>query len=337
MLQIITTDNTHVLPSWQKELANAVKNPQQLLQLLDLSPKNVLLSLKARKSFPMLVPLPFVNKMKKGDINDPLLQQVLPITDEELVSDGYSTDPLEEHDSALPGLLHKYQSRVLLILKSGCAVNCRYCFRRHFPYQDNNINKKQLQEIITYIKSHPEVNEVILSGGDPLMSKDDFLQYLINELELLPQLTRLRLHSRLPVVIPSRITDQLCSMFNKSRLKVVFVLHINHSNEIDTIFKNAMNKLNQAGVQLLNQSVLLKGVNDNSQALVALSEALFEAHILPYYLFLLDKVQGAQHFDLPEQRAIQLVQKMSVALPGYLVPRLSREIAGEKSKTLITI
>lgn len=337
MLQIITTDNTHVLPSWQKELANAVKNPQQLLQLLDLSPKNVLLSLKARKSFPMLVPLPFVNKMKKGDINDPLLQQVLPITDEELVSDGYSTDPLEEHDSALPGLLHKYQSRVLLILKSGCAVNCRYCFRRHFPYQDNNINKKQLQEIITYIKSHPEVNEVILSGGDPLMSKDDFLQYLINELELLPQLTRLRLHSRLPVVIPSRITDQLCSMFNKSRLKVVFVLHINHSNEIDTIFKNAMNKLNQAGVQLLNQSVLLKGVNDNSQALIALSEALFEAHILPYYLFLLDKVQGAQHFDLPEQRAIQLVQKMSVALPGYLVPRLSREIAGEKSKTLITI
>lgn len=337
MLQIITTDNTHVLPSWQKELANAVKNPQQLLQLLDLSPKNVLLSLKARKSFPMLVPLPFVNKMKKGDINDPLLQQVLPITDEELVSDGYSTDPLEEHDSALPGLLHKYQSRVLLILKSGCAVNCRYCFRRHFPYQDNNINKKQLQEIITYIKSHPEVNEVILSGGDPLMSKDDFLQYLINELELLPQLTRLRLHSRLPVVIPSRITDQLCSMFNKSRLKVVFVLHINHANEIDTIFKNAMNKLNQAGVQLLNQSVLLKGVNDNSQALIALSEALFEAHILPYYLFLLDKVQGAQHFDLPEQRAIQLVQKMSVALPGYLVPRLSREIAGEKSKTLITI
>ena len=337
MLQIITTDNTHVLPSWQKELANAVKNPQQLLQLLDLSPKNVLLSLNARKSFPMLVPLPFVNKMKKGDINDPLLQQVLPITDEELVSDGYSTDPLEEHDSALPGLLHKYQSRVLLILKSGCAVNCRYCFRRHFPYQDNNINKKQLQEIITYIKSHPEVNEVILSGGDPLMSKDDFLQYLINELELLPQLTRLRLHSRLPVVIPSRITDQLCSMFNKSRLKVVFVLHINHANEIDTIFKNAMNKLNQAGVQLLNQSVLLKGVNDNSQALIALSEALFEAHILPYYLFLLDKVQGAQHFDLPEQRAIQLVQKMSVALPGYLVPRLSREIAGEKSKTLITI
>ncbi|ABM04970.1 L-lysine 2,3-aminomutase [Psychromonas ingrahamii 37] len=335
MLQIITTDNTDVLPSWQKELANTVKNPQQLLQLLDISPENVPLSLKARKSFSMLVPMPFVKKMKKGDINDPLLQQVLPIEDEELVSEGYSTDPLEEHNSALPGLLHKYQSRVLLILKSGCAINCRYCFRRHFPYQDNNINKKQLQEIITYIKSHPEVNEVILSGGDPLMSKDDFLQHVINELELLPQLRRLRLHSRLPVVIPSRITDQLCHMFNKSRLNVVFVLHINHANEIDQIFKDAMNKLHQAGVQLLNQSVLLKGINDNSQALVDLSEALFEAHILPYYLFLLDKVQGAQHFDLPEQRAIQLTQEMSAALPGYLVPRLSREIAGEKNKTLI--
>lgn len=335
MPQIITLNNTHLLPSWQKELADAVKNPLQLLQLLDISPESINLSDFARKSFPMLVPLPFVNKMKKGDINDPLLAQVLPVKDEELLADGYGVDPLEEHNSALPGLLHKYQSRVLLILKSGCAVNCRYCFRRHFPYQDNNVNKKQLQEIITYIKSHPEVNEVILSGGDPLMSKDDFLQYLLNELELLPQLTRLRLHTRLPVVIPARITKQLCDMLNKSRFNVVCVLHINHANEIDPIFKDAVSKLANAGVQLLNQSVLLKGVNDNKQALIALSEALFDAHILPYYLFLLDKVQGAQHFDLSEQRAKQLIQQMNIALPGYLVPRLSREIAGQKSKTLI--
>ncbi|HEY5715325.1 MAG TPA: EF-P beta-lysylation protein EpmB [Psychromonas sp.] len=335
MPQIITLNNTHLLPSWQKELADAVKNPLQLLQLLDISPESINLSDFARKSFPMLVPLPFVNKMKKGDINDPLLAQVLPVKDEELLADGYGVDPLEEHNSALPGLLHKYQSRVLLILKSGCAVNCRYCFRRHFPYQDNNVNKKQLQEIITYIKSHPEVNEVILSGGDPLMSKDDFLQYLLNELELLPQLTRLRLHTRLPVVIPARITKQLCDMLNKSRFNVVCVLHINHANEIDQIFKDAVSKLANAGVQLLNQSVLLKGVNDNKQALIALSEALFDAHILPYYLFLLDKVQGAQHFDLSEQRAKQLIQQMNIALPGYLVPRLSREIAGQKSKTLI--
>ncbi|MGB5446219.1 MAG: EF-P beta-lysylation protein EpmB, partial [Psychromonas sp.] len=334
MSQIITPNNTHVLPSWQKELANAVKNPQQLLQLLDIPPENSNLSELARKSFPMLVPLPFVKKMKKGDLNDPLLAQVLPVQDEELLADGYGVDPLEEHNSALPGLLHKYQSRVLLILKSGCAVNCRYCFRRHFPYQDNNINKQQLQEIIGYIKSHPEVNEVILSGGDPLMSKDDFLQYLLNELELLPQLTRLRLHTRLPVVIPSRITEQLCNMLQKSRFNVACVLHINHANEIDSIFKDAMNKLADAGVHLLNQGVLLKGVNDNKSALIALSEALFDARILPYYLFLLDKVQGAQHFDLTEQRAKELIREMNIALPGYLVPRLSREIAGQKSKTL---
>ncbi len=336
MTQIITVNDTAELATWQKELANALKNPLQLLKLLDISPESVPLSLKARKCFPMLVPLPFIAKMKKGDIHDPLLKQVLPVTEEELISEGYSLDPLQEHNSAAPGLLHKYRSRVLLILKSGCAVNCRYCFRRHFPYQDNNINKKQLQEIITYIEAHPEVNEVILSGGDPLMSKDDFLQYLLNALDSMPQLTRLRIHSRLPVVIPARVTKQLCSMLKKSRLKVVLVLHINHANEIDSAFTEAISKLQQAGVQLLNQSVLLKGVNDSSQALIELSEALFSANILPYYLFLLDKVQGAQHFDLEEKKAQLLIKEMSLALPGYLVPKLSREIAGQKSKTIIS-
>ena len=335
MSEIITVDNTADLPTWQKELSNAVKNPLQLLQILDISTESLALSDIARKQFPMLVPLPFIQKMKNGDINDPLLKQVLPIMDEELLSPDYTTDPLQEHNSVIPGLLHKYQSRVLLILKSGCAVNCRYCFRRHFPYQDNNINKKQLQAVIAYIKKHPEVNEVILSGGDPLMSKDDFLQYVIDQLELLPQLTRLRLHTRLPVVIPSRVTDRLANMLQRSRFKVVCVLHINHANEIDQRFQDAIYKLHQAGVQLLNQSVLLKGINDNSQSLIALSEALFAAHILPYYLFLLDKVQGAQHFDLDEDKAKRLIQAMNSALPGYLVPKLSREIAGEKSKTVI--
>jgi len=335
MTQVITVNDTVELPTWQKELANALKNPQQLLQLLEISPESLPLSAQARKNFPMLVPLPFVKKMKKGDIHDPLLKQVLPVCSEELLSEGYSVDPLHEHNSALPGLLHKYKSRVLLILKSGCAVNCRYCFRRHFPYQNNNINKNQLQEIVTYIKAHPDVNEVILSGGDPLMSKDDFLEHVVKTLELLPQLTRLRIHSRLPVVIPSRISDKLCTILGESRFRVLFVLHINHANEIDNVLKEACSKLHQAGVQLLNQSVLLKGVNDNSQALIALSERLFDAHISPYYLFLLDKVQGAQHFDLPEKTAQLLVKEMSLALPGYLVPKLSREIAGEKSKTII--
>lgn len=328
-------NNTDVLPTWQKELANAVKNPQLLLQLLDIPTENSPLSDKARKSFPLLVPRTFIDKMKKGDINDPLLKQVLPVFDEEQISKGYSLDPLQEFNNGTQGLLHKYKSRVLLILKSGCAVNCRYCFRRHFPYQDNNINKQQLENIISYLKNHPEVNEVILSGGDPLMSKDDFLQYVIEQLQSLPQLTRLRIHSRLPVVIPARITTELCELLKQSRLKVVVVVHINHANEIDKAFKNAMLKLHAAGITLLNQSVLLKGVNDNSAALIALSEALFEANILPYYLFLLDKVQGAQHFDLTEKSAQLLVKEMSLALPGYLVPKLSREIAGKQSKTII--
>ena len=335
MTEIITVNNTDVTPSWQKELANAVKNPVQLLQLLEIEPKTVPLSEAARKSFAMLVPMPLINKMKKGDINDPLLQQVLPISNEEKITEGYSLDPLGEHKNGIQGLLHKYKSRVLLILKSGCAVNCRYCFRRHFPYQDNNLNKQQFVEVLNYLKKHPEVNEVILSGGDPLMSKDNFLQYIVSELDKLPQLKRLRIHTRLPVVIPQRITDELCQILKSSRLKVIFVLHINHANEIDSLFIAAMAKLHQAGIQLLNQSVLLKGVNDNCEALVNLSEALSQANILPYYLFLLDKVQGAQHFDLQTESALQLMKQISAELPGYLVPKLSREIAGEKSKTLI--
>lgn len=335
MTKIITVNNTDAMPSWQKELANAVKNPVQLLQLLDITPETADLSELARKNFPMLVPMPFVNKMKKGDVLDPLLQQVLPIGHEDKIVEGYSLDPLGEHQNGIQGLLHKYKSRVLLILKTGCAVNCRYCFRRHFPYQDNNLNKKQFAEILQYLKQHPEVNEVILSGGDPLMSKDDFLQYIVTALDKLPQLKRLRIHTRLPVVIPQRITDELCQLLKNSRLKVIFVLHINHANEIDMAFKEAVSKLHQAGIQLLNQSVLLKGINDSSDALVALSEALSEANILPYYLFLLDKVQGAQHFDLTTETAQLLIKQITAELPGYLVPKLSREISGEKSKTLI--
>ncbi|WP_409440078.1 EF-P beta-lysylation protein EpmB [Psychromonas sp. GE-S-Ul-11] len=335
MLKIIDVNNTADLPTWQKELANAVKNPQQLLQILEIEQETTRISELAKKQFPMLVPMPFVNKMKKGDINDPLLKQVLPIHDEELHIPGYSTDPLVEQNNQHKGLLHKYKSRVLIILKSGCAVNCRYCFRRHFPYADNSVNKSQLTNIVSYIQAHPQVNEVILSGGDPLMTKDKQLAELLDQLEALPQLTRLRIHTRLPVVIPSRITDTLTTRLQQSRLKIVMVLHINHAQEIDKPFAEAMQRCHQAGIQLLNQSVLLKDVNDDVTTLVALSEALFSVNILPYYLFLLDKVQGAAHFDLNEQKAQQLHKQMQAELPGYLVPRLSREIAGEQSKTLI--
>ena len=335
MPEIITVNNTADLPTWQKELANAVKNPLQLLEILEIEQENDLISQLARKQFPMLVPLPFVKKMKKGNINDPLLKQVLPINDEELLVSGYTTDPLVEQNNNQQGLLHKYKSRVLLILKTGCAINCRYCFRRHFPYADNNINKSQIVEIINYIQAHPDVNEVILSGGDPLMSKDKQLFELLTQLETLPQLTRLRFHSRLPVGIPSRITPILVNRLQQSRFNIVLVLHINHAQEIDKDFAAAMKLCHQAGIQLLNQGVLLKGVNDDVASLVALSEALFSVNILPYYLFLLDKVQGASHFDISEKQAQQLHKQMQAELPGYLVPRLSREIAGQQNKTLI--
>ncbi|HIP76163.1 MAG TPA: EF-P beta-lysylation protein EpmB, partial [Psychromonas hadalis] len=295
----VRNDNADVT-TWQYELANAVKNPQQLCDILRISADKLNLSDSARKAFPMIVPRPFVKKMKKGDIDDPLLKQVLPINDEEKISDGYSIDPLGEHQNGIQGLLHKYQSRVLLIVKSGCAINCRYCFRRHFPYQDNTLNKAQLQQVVDYLQSEQKINEVILSGGDPLMSKDYFLQTIVEQISGEPQIKRLRIHTRLPVVIPTRVTQQLCEILKSTRLNVTLVLHINHANEIDEDFKVAMQKLRKAGVQLLNQSVLLKGVNDSATALIDLSEALSDAGILPYYLFLLDKVQGAQHFDLEE-------------------------------------
>ena len=336
MTKIITVNNTDELASWQKELANAVKNPEKLLEMLALGNNSSLVSTLARKQFPMIVPLPFIAKMKVGDINDPLLKQVLPIQDEELVHDDYFIDPLEEHENTIPGLLHKYKSRVLLIVKSGCAINCRYCFRRHFPYQDNNLNKVQLNNVIDYLKLNPQVNEVILSGGDPLMSKDDFLAYIITSLAALPQLKRLRIHTRLPVVIPNRVTPELVDLLKRTRLQVTVVLHINHANEIDDNFKSKIQAIHQAGIQLLNQSVLLKGINDTSESLVSLSEALNSAHILPYYLFLLDKVQGAQHFDLSEEKAKSLINQMNIDLPGYLVPKLSREIPNKKYKTIIT-
>ncbi|MEG3755495.1 EF-P beta-lysylation protein EpmB [Psychromonas arctica] len=335
MLKIIDVNNTADLPTWQKELANAVKNPQQLLQILEIEQETTQISELAKKQFPMLVPMPFVKKMQKGNINDPLLKQVLPIHDEDLQLPGYSTDPLVEQNNQHKGLLHKYKSRVLIILKSGCAVNCRYCFRRHFPYADNSVNKSQLNNIVSYIQEHPDVNEVILSGGDPLMTKDKQLAELLDQLEALPQLTRLRIHTRLPVVIPSRITESLAQRLKQSRLKIVMVLHINHAQEIDKPFAEAMQRCHDAGIQLLNQSVLLKDVNAGVDALVALSEALFSVNILPYYLFLLDKVEGAAHFDLEQKEAQQLHKQMQAELPGYLVPRLSREIAGEQSKTLI--
>ncbi len=335
MLQMITRNDAPVQGHWQKELANAVKDPQQLVKMLELDEAQLEAGFAARKDFPMLVPLPFVAKMEKGNPRDPLLLQVMPQASELIKQAGFSKDPLLEHDTAAPGLLHKYKSRVLFILKAGCAVNCRYCFRRHFPYQDNSPNKQGWQQAIDYIAAHSEINEVIFSGGDPLMAKDSQLLWLTEQLAEIQHLKRLRLHTRLPVVLPNRLTAELLGLLSNNRLKTIMVLHINHANEVDNNLLQKLEPFHLSGTTLLNQSVLLKGVNDSLTALTELSEALFGANILPYYLHQLDKVQGAAHFEVSDKQAGLLMQGLLAELPGFLVPKLVREVGGESSKTPI--
>jgi len=323
--------------SWQKELGEVVTEPEKLLALLDIAVDDYIQHFKARSLFPVRVPLSFIKRMKKGDINDPLLKQVMPLSKEFVITDGYSADPLDEHDTVAEGLLHKYKHRVLMIVKSGCAVNCRYCFRRHFPYQDNSPNKKRWQSALDYIATHNEINEVIFSGGDPLMASDDHLAWLIEQIEKIPHVTRLRIHSRLPVVIPKRITKGLVTLLKQSRLKATMVLHINHPNEINHELITALEPLREARIPLFNQSVLLRGVNDDANILITLSEVLFDAGIQPYYLHLFDAVQGAAHFDVLEEDAVAIVKTMLASLPGFLMPKLVREIAGQANKTPINL
>ena len=317
-----------------QQLADVVTEPDELLRLLGLENHAELAAGRdARQLFALRVPRAFIARMKPGDAQDPLLLQVLTQREEFIQASGYSADPLDEQSSVVPGLLHKYRNRALLLVKGGCAVNCRYCFRRHFPYQDNPGNKRSWQTAIDYIATHPELDEIIFSGGDPLMAKDHELTWLIDALAQIPHLKRLRIHSRLPVVIPARITDGLCQMLAETRLQVLMVTHINHAQEIDASLAAAMQQLKRAGVTLLNQSVLLRGVNNDAQALADLSNALFDAGILPYYLHVLDKVQGAAHFYVSDEEARALVRTLLTQVSGYMVPKLAREIGGEPSKT----
>ena len=323
--------------NWQKELAMSFSDPNSLLKYLQLPAENFQQDVKARRLFPMRVPRPFAAKMQKGDPHDPLFLQVFTNRYEFESSAGYSNDPLEEQNNQQPGILHKYQNRLLLLVRGGCAVNCRYCFRRHFPYSDNHLNKQQWLQALDYIAANPQIDEVIYSGGDPLMAKDEFLAWLTQQVEAIPHIKRLRIHTRLPVVIPSRITSELIQWFTQSRLKPVMVLHINHGNEIDQKLSQAAQKLTQAGVTLLNQAVLLKGINDSVEAQIHLNEALFEVGVMPYYLHVLDKVHGAEHFDLPESTATDLMKELIKRQPGYLVPKLVREIGGQPGKTPIDL
>jgi EF-P beta-lysylation protein EpmB len=337
MPQIITQIETNLHTSWQKELAQAITTPEQLLQMLAIDSAPYQHHFAARRLFPMRVPRPFIAKMKPGDINDPLLKQVLPLTDEFSQMDGFVADPLQEHQTVAEGLLHKYKNRVLLITKAGCAINCRYCFRRHFPYQDNSPNKQRWQQALDYITNNQDIVEVILSGGDPLMANDEQLGWLLQQIEHIPHIARLRIHTRLPVTIPQRITQEFVALLQQSRLKAVIVFHINHPQELDESFKQAIEPLINARIPLFNQSVLLKGINDHADILTKLSENLFDYHIQPYYLHLLDKVEGASHFYITDEQAKKIYQQLLAQLPGFMVPKLVREIAGEPNKTPINL
>jgi EF-P beta-lysylation protein EpmB len=278
--------------------------------------------------FPVRVPEPFVTRMVPGDPHDPLLRQVLAVADERHAMPGFVKDPLDELEGPMPGVLHKYRSRVLVIYRGGCAINCRYCFRRHFPYQENTLTARDIDGLVSYLKAHPEVNEVILSGGDPLMADDQALSGLFVRLESVSSIHRLRIHTRLPIVIPERVTDLLCQAIATTALPVVMVLHSNHANEIDQSVMDAVSQLRAVCRSVLNQSVILKGINDSADVLIALSERLFEAGIDPYYLNVLDRVSGAHHFDVSDLEVAALHQALLNALPGYLVPKLVREVPG---------
>ena len=334
----IVTLNAPFREDWLHQLGDVITDPDELLTLLALN-NNAELQAghEARRLFPLRVPRAFVARMQPGDPHDPLLLQVLTAHEEFIAAPGFTTDPLDEQRSVVPGLLHKYSNRALLLVKGGCAVNCRYCFRRHFPYQENQGNKANWVQALDYIRSHPELDEIIFSGGDPLMAKDHELDWLITELEAIGHIKRLRIHTRLPVVIPARITPRLCQRLSESRLQVLMVTHVNHANEIDDEFRASITELKKAGVTMLNQSVLLRGVNDCADTLAALSNALFDSGIMPYYIHVLDKVQGAAHFMVDDDEARVIMKGLMSKVSGYMVPKLTREIGGEPSKTILDL
>ena len=319
--------------SWQEQLADLVTDPQELLALLGLDPGQLDLAPAALEGFPLRVPRPYLARIRPGDPHDPLLLQVLPQSPELLAVPGYTADPLQENAvNAVPGLLHKYAGRVLLIVTQSCAIHCRYCFRRHFPYADNRPGREQWQQALDYIAADPSITEVILSGGDPLATSNTYLGWLLQALADIPHLNRLRLHTRLPIMLPDRVDRGLLDLLGAWRGTCIVVLHANHAREFDAGVDAACQRLRTAGVQLLNQSVLLKGINDSVDVLCTLSERLLASGALPYYLHQLDKVAGAAHFAVTDTRALQLVAAMRSRLPGYLVPRLVRETAGDDAK-----
>lgn len=323
---------------WRQHLAAAVRDLRELLELLELDAEvlGVDATSPAARQFPLRVPRGYVSRMHRGDPNDPLLKQVLPMTVEDDEVAGFTTNPVGELGMVRgDGLLSKYRGRALLVTTGACAVHCRYCFRRHFPYDEQPARGADFSAALSVIAADETIEEVILSGGDPLILPDDRLAELAERLTEIPHVRRLRIHTRMPVVLPERVDEALVGWIAACRVPVVVVIHANHPREIDGAVERALGALDVAGATLLNQAVLLRGVNDSSEALEELSKRLFDCGVLPYYLHVLDRVEGAAHFEVNEERALELMEELQAGLPGYLVPKLVREVEGASSKITI--
>jgi EF-P beta-lysylation protein EpmB len=315
-------------------LAGAFRDPGALCRFLGLDASAAAEAAVSTAGFPFLVPRAFAARMRPGDPADPLLLQVLPRGPETLPAAGYSADPLAEAEFlAAPGLVHKYEGRALLLVTGGCAVNCRYCFRREFPYAESGATRRGIAEALGAVAADESLAEAILSGGDPLLARDEDLAAIVERLDAIGHLRRLRIHTRLPVVLPSRIDDGLIAVLARSRLARVVVIHANHPTELDDAVAAAVHRLAGLPAVVLNQAVLLRGVNDSADVQRALAERLVEIGVVPYYLHLLDRVAGAAHFEVPEGEARSIHRALQESLPGYAVPRLVRETPGEPSKT----
>jgi L-lysine 2,3-aminomutase len=320
-------------PQWQAELARGCRDPGQLLAALGLTASDCGLASDAMATFPLRVPRGFVARMRPGDPRDPLLLQVLPAAAETLPAPGFVNDPVGDLASArTPGLLQKYPGRALLITTGACAVHCRYCFRRGYPYGEQSAAAGHLETALEAIAGDPALEEIILSGGDPLVLAEHRLEAVLGALDDLPHVRRIRIHTRVPVVLPERIDQRLLGALRSLRTRIVVVIHANHARELDPAVNAALRALGAATGPVLNQSVLLRGINDSPEAIIDLSRALFAAGVLPYYLHQLDPVSGAAHFAVADAEALRLVSTVTKALPGYLVPKLVRETAGAPSR-----
>jgi EF-P beta-lysylation protein EpmB len=320
--------------SWQQALQQCVTSLDELAMLIPAAAEYI--STEAQLAFPFKASRRYLAKIDPHDATDPLLLQILPQAIEMQPNGDFSSDPLEEHRyNPLPGLIHKYSSRVLITLVGSCAIHCRYCFRRHFAYEDNRPGTQGLTAIYDYIRAHKEINEVILSGGDPLLANDALLQTVIQSLSEIPHVKRVRIHTRLITIIPERVTPELIHALTHTRLKSIIVMHCNHPRELDDDVAAACHALVQNKITVLNQSVFLAGVNDNAETLISLSETLFACHILPYYLHSLDPVAGSAHFEVSLEKKRVLYTEMQEHLPGFLVPKWVKEIPGEKHKMMI--